>query len=62
MQSGSCELYPPHDAKRKRPGCEASAFLSELFNLLEDYSPEWYTEKHHDALRRILEKMNRMSV
>jgi len=47
---------------RTRPSCEASDVLSELFNLLEDYAPEWYTEKHHDALRVILEKMSRMKV
>jgi len=22
--------------------------LEELFQLLEDYAPTWYTEKHHD--------------
>jgi len=47
---------------RTRPSCEASDVLSELFNLLEDYALEWYTEKHHDALRVILEKMSRMKV
>jgi hypothetical protein len=60
MQSGLCELYRPPDAMCSRPSCEASTVLSELFNLLGDYAPEWYTEKHHDALRGILEKMNRM--
>ena len=62
MQSEICELYRPPDAVRSKPSCEASDVLSELFNLLEGYAPEWYTEKHHDALRVILEKMNRMEL
>jgi len=62
MQSAVCELYRPPDAMRPRPSCEASDVLSELFNMLEDYAPEWYTQKHHDALRVILEKMSRMKV
>lgn len=36
----------------------AEAFL-ELFELLEDYAPAWYTEEHHNravAARRILSK------
>jgi hypothetical protein len=28
--------------------------LAELFKLLEDYSPAWYTEAHHDRLRALL--------
>ena len=60
MQNGICELYRPPDAMRTTPSCAASDVLSELFNLLEDFAPEWYTEKHHDALRGILEKMSRM--
>ncbi len=60
MQSVVCELYRPPDAMRSRPSCEARDVLSELFYLLADYAPEWYTEKHHDALRMILEKMDRM--
>jgi hypothetical protein len=60
MQSGNCELYRPPDAMRVRPSCEAEELLSELYGLLEDYAPEWYTEKHHAALRTTLEKMNRM--
>jgi len=62
MQSGVCERYRPPDAMRTRPSCKASDVLSELFRLLEDYAPEWCTEKHHDALRVILEKMSRMKV
>ena len=27
---------------------EASAALRELFELLEDYAPAWYTEEHHN--------------
>lgn len=29
--------------------------LSELRDLLEDYSPTWYTEEHHRKLESVLE-------
>jgi hypothetical protein len=60
MQTGICELYQPPDVTRARPTCEASDILSELFVLLEDYAPEWYTQEHHDMLQATLEKMSRM--
>lgn len=60
MQSGICELYRPANAVRNKPSCEASDVLSELFKLLEDYAPEWYTRNHHNTLRVILEKMERI--
>jgi len=60
MQSGMCELYRPPDPTRDTPTCEASEILSELFDLLQDFAPEWYTEKHHTVLRATLEKMSRM--
>jgi len=31
----------------RRPS-EANAALRELFELLEDYAPAWYTEEHHN--------------
>jgi hypothetical protein len=49
MQSGICELYQPADAMRTMLSCAASDVLSELFNLVEDYAPEWYAEKHQDC-------------
>jgi hypothetical protein len=60
MQTGFCELYRPSDVSRTRPTCEAATILSELFDLLEEYAPEWYTQEHHDALQATLEKMSRM--
>jgi len=59
VQSGICEVYRPPDAMRSKPSGEASDVLSELLDLLEEYAPEWYSQKHHVALRVILEKMNR---
>ncbi len=29
-------------------GLDPATVLRELFELLEDYSPIWYTEQHHD--------------
>jgi prephenate dehydrogenase len=31
-----------------------TAALQELFQLLEDYSPVWYTEEHHDRVAGVL--------
>ena len=34
---------------------ETTSVLEELFVLLEDYAPAWYTEEHHDrAIRALL--------
>jgi hypothetical protein len=32
----------------------AKAALEELFELLEDYAPVWYTEEHHDRAIKAL--------
>ena len=38
--------FPPaHDSKK---------VLRELFELLEDYAPTWYTEEHHNRLASAL--------
>lgn len=60
MERPLCELYRPPDGIRTRPSCEAAAILTELYNILEDYAPTWYTEDHHDALKCAIEKMNRI--
>ena len=31
-----------------RRSSEANVALRELFELLEDYAPAWYTEEHHN--------------
>jgi hypothetical protein len=37
----------------------ASIVLEELFILLEDYAPVWYTQEHHDrAVRALLGREN----
>ena len=60
MQTPLCELYRPPDGTRNRPSCEAAEILTELFQLLEDYAPLWYSADHHEALKCAIEKMNRM--
>lgn len=38
---------------------DATAVLEELFVLLEDYAPAWYTQEHHDrALHALLGREN----
>jgi hypothetical protein len=45
----------PRPTKRaKAPSIQAA--LEELFVLLEDYGPVWYTEKHHDRAIRALRR------
>ena len=40
---------------------EAKEVFSELFNLLEDYAPSWYTEELHDRALAGLETLRRMT-
>jgi hypothetical protein len=37
------------------PALDPATVLRELFELLEDYSPVWYTEEHHDRAVAALE-------
>ena len=40
---------------QSKTASDARMVLEELFVLLEDYAPVWYTEEHHDrALRALL--------
>lgn len=40
---------------KRRPGVSEKA-LEELFELLEEYAPVWYTEEHHNhAVNALLE-------
>jgi hypothetical protein len=34
-----------------------NAVLFELFQLLEDYAPAWYTEEHHNRAAAALEEL-----
>ena len=48
--------YTPRDAEKKLPAPSKHLveILSELHDLLEDYSPVWYTEEHHRRLESAL--------
>lgn len=44
-----------HEPAKRASGSQAA--LEELFILLENYAPAWYTQEHHDrALAAILQK------
>ena len=43
--AGTRSFAPPQDNK---------SVLRELFELLEDYAPTWYTEEHHNRLASVL--------
>lgn len=34
--------------RERRPVVSAEEALRELFELLEDYAPSWYTKEHHE--------------
>jgi hypothetical protein len=34
----------------RRPRATARVVLEEMFELLEDYAPTWYTEEHHNRI------------
>ncbi|HTZ31115.1 MAG TPA: hypothetical protein VMH31_01585 [Methylomirabilota bacterium] len=40
---------------------EVKEIFSELFDLLEDYAPSWYTEELHDRALASLETLRRMT-
>lgn len=46
-------------SKQPQKNPDAAKVLEELFTLLEDYAPVWYTQEHHDrAVRALLERAN----
>jgi hypothetical protein len=49
--------YAPLETHQEEPTINISAVLEELYILLEDYAPVWYTRDHHDrALRALLQR------
>lgn len=43
----NAEISDLRSLMRRRPGVSEEA-LEELFELLEEYAPVWYTEEHHN--------------
>jgi hypothetical protein len=51
----NAEISDLRSLMRRRPGVSEEA-LEELFELLEEYAPVWYTEEHHNhAVHALLE-------
>jgi hypothetical protein len=49
--------HAPLETHQEEPAINISAVLEELYILLEDYAPVWYTRDHHDrALRALLQR------
>jgi len=49
--------HMPLETHRDEQAIDIYTVLEELYILLEDYSPVWYTEEHHDrALRALLQR------
>ena len=56
FRQGPLSRSEQHELRKDEFKVVAEAFL-ELFELLEDYAPIWYTEQHHNravVVRRIL--------
>jgi hypothetical protein len=50
-------IAAPLQARSKEQGIDIKDALQELYLLLEDYAPVWYTQEHHDrALRALLQR------
>lgn len=53
------DLNVAPDNARTKKTYDAKTVLEELFLLLEDYGPVWYTQEHHDrAVSVLLEREN----
>ena len=51
------EPHPPVDTDREQQATNLRDVLQELYLLLEDYAPVWYTQEHHDrAVRALLQR------
>ena len=37
-----------------------AAALAELYGLLNDYAPPWYSERHYQQTRNVLRKLGRL--
>lgn len=51
----------PHtelETHREEPPLNTKAVLQELYILLEDYAPVWYTQQHHDRALRVLMQLD----
>jgi hypothetical protein len=55
MHKTNAETSDVRSLMLRRPGISEKA-LEELFELLEEYAPAWYTEEHHNlAVNALLE-------
>ena len=55
MHKTNAEISDVSGLMQRRPGVSENA-LEELFELLEEYAPVWYTEEHHNhAVNALLE-------
>jgi hypothetical protein len=49
---------PPEDApEMKRQLIRAAEALAELYGLLEEYAPSWYTQQHHQRAESALRQL-----
>jgi|GEM_PF-6228551 hypothetical protein len=53
------ESGPPERDARKFEIASADA-LAELYDLLRDYAPPWYTERHHQKAENVLRMLGRL--
>jgi hypothetical protein len=46
--------HAPLETHGEEQAINSRAMLQELYVLLEDYAPVWYTQEHHDRAIRVL--------
>jgi len=54
------ESFTGVERNAKKPECAAADALAELHYLLNDYAPEWYTERHNQRTEEALKILGRL--
>ena len=61
--SSPIDSLPGHASairERETPKLQAIQVLGELYELLEMYSPQWYTEEHHRKAVAVLQQSEKV--
>ena len=53
-RAGAQIVREAYELQKPRPAPTPKAVLQELFDLLEEYAPTWYTEDLHDRAKAAL--------
>jgi hypothetical protein len=48
------EIESGSNGRKERQSVDSKAVLAELFKMLEEYAPGWYTKDHHNRVLAVL--------